>query len=246
MALNTRLSAPSYKIYEPDALDVALSNRVLDPLQGGIAGAMLLAHGVDNTNAQKQYLESSDKFNQMARGLDAMEIAQKHKEAAMKIGGTLVQHGEDPTNIQGMEDVFRNVNGSLLPGLLRSKIGAEIAGIGAKANADRNASMDTVQETYTDPGTGVTRTVTHKGKAGRIDIPDRGSVDPTASTPIPNANPATAKAATNQIIQRAAAAVGASDVSQLSGGKDAGGNYVIKNTASGKTATFDSSGKQLR
>lgn len=239
MALNTRLSAPTYKIFEPNALDVALSQRVLDPLQGGIAGAMLLSHSVDNQNAQQQYLASSDKFNQMARGLDAMEIAQKHREAAMKIGGTMVEHGEDPTNIQSMEDVFKNVGGSLLPGLLRSKIQSEIAANGAKANADRGASMDTVKRTYTDPGTNETIEVTSKGKAGRIDIPARTTVDPAGSTPIP-ASPNAPVAAKNAIEQRVIAATGTS--TPVYKGQDATGNHIFANPASGKKVVVDKSG----
>lgn len=241
MALSTRLSAPSYKIYEPDALDVALSQRVLDPLQGGIAGAMLLNHGLENQAAQQQYLASSDKFNKMAQGLDAMEIAQKHREAAMKIGGQLVEHGEDPTNVQGMEDVFRNPRGSLLPGLLRNKILAETSAAG---RAHIPIDKETTSEQQYNPATDTVTTHKYQG-APRQSTP----VNNTGSTPMPSSSPATSNAAMQQqIIKRGMAAVGATDPSQVAFGRDGSGGYVVKNLATpNKPAVkFDVTGTQGR
>lgn len=243
MALNTRLSAPSYKIYEPDALDVALSNRVLDPLQGGIAGAMLLAHGIQNENAQKQYLADSGKFNIDARNLDAMEIAQKSHEARLKLAPGMMEHGINAGDIIGIEDLLRpgGIQSNDAAALFRAKTMAEI---GAHNRSGGSGGGVKEQTTETSAPLGSDSVIQH-----RYSGPPRNPVapvDPTVSTPIPNNNPNAAKAGTAQIIQRAAAAVGANDPSQLGGGRDTSGNFVFKNTASGKTATFDSSGKQLR
>lgn len=248
MAVNTRLSAPTYKIFEPDALDVMLSQHVLDPLQGGLAGAMLLNHRNDTQQGQQDFLASNEKFNQMARGLDAMEIAQKSHEARLKLAPGLMEHGTDANTIRGIEDLLtpEGILGNKSASLYQGKTAAEIAALNAKANADRSGQMITNKETYTDPGTNTTREITYKGKPGSVTMPPaRAQVDPTVSTPTPAA-PSAPTAQTGQIVQRAMAAVGASDPSQIQAGRDATGNYIVKNAASGKTATFDQTGKQIR
>jgi hypothetical protein len=247
MAINTRTAAPQYKIYEPDQLDVALSQKVLDPLQGGIAGAMLLNHRAETDQNIDRFTADQNRFNNMAAGLDAMEIAQKSKEARMKLAPSMMEHGINAKDIHGIEDLLTpgGIQGNDAATLFGDKTRAEIAAALAKASADRSGSMDTVKETYTDPGTNVTREITHKGKAGRIDVPERAPIDPTASTPIPTA-PNVAATQGNALAARAAAAVGASDPKQIQATKDASGNYVIKNSVSGKTATFDPQGKQIR
>lgn len=243
MAVNTRLTAPSYKIFEPDALDVALSNKVLDPLQGGIAGAMLLSHNADQAASQQQFLDRTDKFNEMARGLDAMEIAQKSQEARMKLAPGLLEHGTNAADILGISDILtpNGIRSNDAATLFGDKTRAEIASALAKAAHAGDGTKETTTENTVDAGTGTM--IAHKyGGAPRVAAP---VVDPTVSTAVPTSTKAPT-VQVNQTVQRAIAAVGASDPSQIAGGKDASGNFIIKNTATGKTATFDPTGKQIR
>lgn len=243
MAVNTRLTAPSYKIFEPDALDVALSNKVLDPLQGGIAGAMLLSHNADQAASQQQFLDRTDKFNEMARGLDALEIAQKAQSERVKAIPSLLEHGTNAYNIKDIDSLLtpEGVAANTTAGLFGDKTRAEIAAALARAAHAGDGTKETTTENTVDAGTGTM--IAHKyGGAPRVAAP---VVDPTVSTAVPTSTKAPT-VQVNQTVQRAIAAVGASDPSQIAGGKDASGNFIIKNTATGKTATFDPTGKQIR
>src|SRR5712664_4062961 len=108
MPVTTRMSAPNYKIFEPDALDAIYAKGNLDPIMGGISYAFGNAHKMDNQIAAGQTLEAQDKFNKMAANLDAMEITNKTKQEALKIGGKLMELGEDPTKVLGSGDIYTN------------------------------------------------------------------------------------------------------------------------------------------
>lgn len=241
MAVNTRLSAPTYKIFEPDALDVMLSQHVLDPLQGGLAGSMLLTHKLESQNNQQQYMESNDKFNSIARGLDAMEIAQKHKEARMKLAPGLLEHGTDAQDILGIEDLLSQsgILGNKTASMFQNKNAAEIAALGAKANADRSGSMDTNKQTWVDPATGVVHEVTNKGRG--ISTPKPASIDMQSSTPVPTSGN-TPVVNQQQTSTRAKAAIGPDAVLV----KTEGGIQYWSSPTTKKMGAFDSNGKMIR
>lgn len=169
MTVSTRLNAPNYKIFEPDALDSIYAKGNLDPIMGGISYAFGSANKQNAEVNQANYLASQDKFNKMAANLDAAEIAQKQREAAMKIAGALIGHGEGPDKLQGGSDIYNNVNDALLPGLLRNKLSAEANAANSKASADRNGPALTNTRTYEVDG--VTYTVQDKSKGGSVAVP---------------------------------------------------------------------------
>lgn len=239
MTVSTRITAPNYKIFEPDALDAIYAKGNLDPIMGGISYAFGNAHKAEGVNNQQDYMQSQDKFNRMAAGLDAMEIDQKRKEAAMKIAGTLIGHGEDPTKLQGGADIYTNPGDNLLPGMLRNKIASEINKNNSGASADRSKDSDTVKETYVEPGSNKVVEVTHKGKPGSVQIPSGPGVNPKGSTPIaPNAN--SGGNLQEQISIRAKAAAGP-DAKLI---QEANGATLWKGSKG--IVTFDPTGKQVR
>lgn len=158
MTVLTRTSAPSYKIFEPDALDQIYAKGSLDPIMGGISYAFGSAHKQEAAGNQQQYLASQERFNRMAATLDAMEMDSKTKQAALKIGGELIAKGEDPAKIIGGDLIYGDPAQNLLPGLLRDKIRSEINQNNApKGGGDKNKVVDTY------PYGGGTRTVTTAG-----------------------------------------------------------------------------------
>lgn len=239
MTVSTRLNAPNYKIFEPDAIDAIYAKGNLDPIMGGISYAFGNAHKAEAANNQQDYLASQDKFNRMAAALDAMDIDAKRKAEALKIGGRLIEHGEDPTKVLGSGDIYADPANSLLPGLLRKKIQSEIDRNGAAANADRTRDSDTYKETYVEPGSNRVIEKTSKRKPGQLDMSSGPGASPTGSTPVqPNAN-----AGSNlkqQIEMRAKAAAGADAklVAEQNGATLWKGSKGI--------VTFDPTGKQVR
>lgn len=239
MTVSTRTSAPSYKIFEPDALDQIYAKGNLDPIMGGISYAFGSAHKQEAAGNQQQYLASQERFNKMAATLDAMEMDSKTKQAALKIGGELIAKGEDPTKIIGSDLIYGNPNDSLVPGLMRRKTESEI-----NANNSKGAGggeKDTYTESWTDPASGKDYVVKRQGSPsviGPAPTKSTGTNAPAGSTPI-----ASKAGTTNaqQIEVRAKAAAG----------PDA---KIIQSSPSGATlwagskgtATFDPSGKQVR
>lgn len=207
MTVSTRLTAPNYKIFEPDSLDAIYAKGNLDPIMGGISYAFGSAHKQEAANNQSSYLESQDKFNRMAAALDAMEIDSKTKQEAMKLGIGLIKDGEDPTKILGAGMVYANPADSSLPALKRGELQASINQKNSAASADRGKDSMTVQESYTPPGGNKSITITHKGKPGSVPIPAGYVIDPKTSTPVqPNANAGAVNA--QQIKARAEAIAG--------------------------------------
>ena len=241
MTVSTRTSAPSYKIFEPDALDAVYAKGVIsDPIMGGIAGAMGLAHDMSKSRNQDNYLKSQDDFNRMAANLDAMEMDSKTKQAALKIGGELIGKGEDPTKIIGSDLIYGDPAQNLLPGLLRNKIQSDI-----NANNSKGAGggeKDTYTESWTDPATGKDHVIKRQGSPTNLGPPPTAPATktggPAGSTPIPSK---TGTTNAQQIEARAKAAAG----------PDA---KIVQTSPSGAslwagskgTATFDPSGKQVR
>ena len=177
MTVSTRTSAPSYKIFDPDALDVAYANGVIsNPVMGGIASAAGITHSMSKMRNQDNYLASQEKFNEMAATLDAMEMDSKTKQKMMEVAGTLISKGEGPANVLGGSDIYNgNPAGALLPGLLRDKIAAETAAAG-RSGSGGDGKAKTV-DTY-PYGEGM-RTVTTPGAPAPAPVtlaPDRKSV----------------------------------------------------------------------
>lgn len=243
MAVSTRMAAPNYKVFEPDALDQIYAQKSLDPVMGGIAWAMGNAHKGEAGRAQQEFSGQQDQYNKMASRLDAMDIAQKQKEAALKIAGALAEKGEDPTNLQGMDSVYANPGASLLPGLLRNNIQSEIAHNMRNPSGAGGGEVNTVQETHTDAGTGDTVVTTKKGKG--VVIPERPTVDPTASTPIVKTPEAAASSATanQQRIAAQAKTIVGPDAHIV---KEVEGHTLWTNGAGNKIAIFDPNGKMVR
>lgn len=249
MAVNTRLSAPNYRIFEPDTLDAIYAKGMLDPQEGGIAAALANAHTVEKGMDTDRALAEQDRFNAMARGLDAMEINQRTVGERMKIAPSLLEHGTNAGDILGIQDILTpgGIQNNDAAGLFQGKTRAEIAALNAKANADRLAGVDTVKDTYQDLGRGVTTEVTHRGRAGTIAVPTRAPIDTTGSTPVPppSANPNAASAAQQAYGQRVIAAVGTDKPTVIVDAKS--GNHVYTNPANGRVVAFDpKTGNQVR
>lgn len=178
MTVNTRLVAPNYKIFEPDALDVALSNKVLDPLQGGIAGAMLLTHNRESALAQQDYTGQLDRFNSMARGLDAMEMEHKTKQEGMKLAPGLMEHGTSAKDIIGIENILNpsGIQADDAATAFKAWNDARIAEARAKA-ANAGAGHDVKEQT----------TENQVDAAGNVTVAHRYGGPPRVA---PNPNPA--------------------------------------------------------
>lgn len=239
MAVSTRLTAPNYKIFEPDQLDAIYAKGNLDPIMGGISYAFGSAHKAEAAGNQADYMQSQDKFNKMAAALDAMEIDSKTKQEAMKIAGTLIGHGEDPTKLQGGASIYNNATDSLLPGLLRGKIQSEISKNQAAGTADRNKDSDTYKTTTVDPGTGTVVEQTSKRKPGQLDMtPPNAGGNPKESTPIPQKDNS---AVLQQQIQTRAKAAAGPDAKLI----DSANGATLWKGSKG-IVTFDPTGKQVR
>jgi hypothetical protein len=170
MAVSTRTSAPSYKIFEPDALDTTYAKGVIsDPVMGGIAGAMGLAHDMSKMRNQDNYLASQEKFNKMAGNLDAMEIAQKQKAEILKAATTLLGHGAPTTSLEpGALSGLYNQQGYLddtLGKSLRDLNAAKAEGARSGGGGSEGKDYYTVQSPVILPdGTVGTETVRTQGK----------------------------------------------------------------------------------
>lgn len=239
MAVSTRMTAPNYKIFEPDSLDAIYAKGNLDPIMGGISYAFGNAHKAEAAGNQADYMQSQEKFNKMAAALDAMEIDSKTKQEALKIGGKLVELGEDPTKVLGSEGIYSNPADSLLPGLLRGKIQSEITRNNAAGTADRNKDTDTFKTTTVDPATGTVVEQTSKRKPGQLDMtPPNAGGNPKGSTPIPQKDNS---AVLQQQIQTRAKAVAGPDAKLI----DSANGATLWKGSKG-IVTFDPTGKQVR
>lgn len=152
MPVNTRMSPPSYKVFEPDALDAIYAKGQLDPVMGGIAYAFRKAHEGDSERAQADYLASQDRYNAMARDLDALEAKQRQDLAL----ATVYAKSEDPLGVL-KQDVLRSI---------AARNNASAANAGANSGP-----MTTVQNTYVTPE-GQT-VVTQRGRGNSVPIPQR-------------------------------------------------------------------------
>lgn len=251
MAVSTRLAPPNYKIYEPDSLDTIYAQKLFDPLEGGIAGAMMAAKGITDQGKQQNITDQQNSYNAMARSLDALEIGQKSQEARMKLAPGLLEHGTDAKDILGIDDILTpgGIAGNTASTAFQDLNKAKIAEALAKAAHAGDSGADTVQTQHTDPGTLNTIITTQKRKPGVLDLgtpsPTSAPLDPGTSTPA-GVNPNAAQLDRRALAQRGIAAVGATDPKQFSAGQNTDGSFTFKNTANGKTATFDSNGKQIR
>ena len=251
MAVSTRMAAPNYKIFEPDTLDAIYAQKMFDPIYGGFAGAMGIAHKMDSAGNAEQALAAQDRFNTMASNLDKLEMTEKTKQEGMKQAGHLAGLGESPDLLTGGGDIYTDPTKSLLPGLLRGKIQAQTAAELAKASADRAAGKEseTYQEQYNTVGGertgGSTVTRTFKGKPGGTAISGSGAtnppqIDPKGSTPTPN-NPTAPVVNQQQVQARAKAAAGPDAVMR---GQNPDGSTLW---AGSKGAyAFDGNGKMYR
>lgn len=242
MPVTTRIAAPNYKIYEPDALDAIYAKGNLDPIMGGISYAFGNAKKLNSSMDQEDFIRQQAQYNRMAAALDAMEIDSKTKQEALKIGGSLIAKGEDPTKVIGGYLIYNNPADNSLPGLERGVLSSKIAAQSAATSADRGKDMDTVTTKTQDPNTpGIETTVTSKRKPGStnpvVTVPN--TIDPRTSTPVLD-NPRNAEA---QIRARISAAVGTDKPAVKDAG---GGKFIVTNPQNNKSAIFDSKGNQVR
>lgn len=247
MAVSTRMAAPNYKIYEPDALDAIYAKGNLDPIMGGISYAFGQAKRQNTAMDQEEFMRQQAQYNKMAAALDAMEIDAKTKTEAMKIGGDLILKGEDPTKVLAGDSIYKNSGDSLLPGMLRNKIAADTAASGSRSSGD---GLDTVTVKETTVPAGENRTVetTRKMKVGK----DTGPTVPPAGTAA-NPKAVTSSVQNNNTVEqraaRIAAALGTKDVNQLQVAPDPKnpGRAVVTNKATGVSKSFDlSTGNETR
>lgn len=208
MAVTTRIAAPNYKIYEPDSLDAIYAKGNLDPVMGGISYAFGNAHKLNTSMDQEQFIQQQDRYNKMAAALDAMEISEKTKQEAMKIGGELIGKGEDPSKVRGGSAVYNDTGDSLLPGALRGKINAETNALNAKAaGGGSGGDVETHQTSHTIGGVTYTDTVKGKRPTGTaVGAPNPSVAPPNGSTPMPATSPAVTK---EQTIARITTIIGA-------------------------------------
>lgn len=251
MTVTTRTVAPSYRIFEPDALDqIYARTAATDPIMGGIANAFGIANRMNKEGSQNQYLASQERFNKMAAALDMMEMQEKRKTEALKIGGTLIGKGEDPTKVIGSDSIYSNPSDSLLPGLMRGLIAAKTVGAAnGGGGGGGTKEYDTIAETSRDIATGREITTTKRRAPGAIDSTSPGGPkpDPSKSTAVPsNVNKNVAQ--DKQVEARAKAALGGNAV--LAAQQNGATLWVNPNKrdSAGKpmTVTFDSTGKQVR
>lgn len=249
MTVTTRMQAPSYQIFNPDALDQIYASKVAsDPIMGGIAYTLGAAHKMNKAGTQDQYLASQERFNRMAMALDAMEMQEKRKTKAMEIGGGLVKEGFDPANIPSSAEYLSAPDPmtDLIRSLVRAKTANQLSGGGGGGTKE----YDTVQTTRTIPGTQTTETITERrapgSKTPRTAGPSAGIPAtpnaPVPSTPVgPNAN----AGAVNQEQQRLhATAVVGKDARPIATRPD--GAVLWGSPTTGRTIAFTATGKEPR
>jgi hypothetical protein len=148
MTVSTRTSAPSYKIFEPDALDAVYAKGVIsDPIMGGIAGAMGLAHDMSKSRNQDNYLKSQADFNKMAANLDLAEMDSKRKIELLKGAVDLIGKGAPTTSLEpgALSGLYTQ------EGYGKDTLGRSIRDLNAaKAEGARNGGESGGKDSYTD------------------------------------------------------------------------------------------------
>jgi hypothetical protein len=235
MTASTRTSAPSYKIFEPDALDQIYAKGNLDPIMGGISYAFGSAHKQEAAGNQDRYLQSQEKFNRMAATLDAMEMDSKTKQKALEIGGQLIAKGEDPTKIIGSDLIYGDPAQNLLPGLLRDKIQSEIN----SNNAPKGGGDGKAKTVDTFPYGEGTRTVTTPG----VPAEARPSEPATKPGSTPAAPKDKSSAIAQGVVKTAITTLGQD--AQWTATKD-GGSKWMSPSKPGVTLEFDKNGVAKR
>ena len=239
MTVTTRTSAPSYKIFEPDVLDQIYANKVFDPVMGGFAGALGSFHKMNKAGYQDDYLASQEKFNKMAGNIDAMEIAQKQKEALLKGAVQLLGHGAattdfDPGSVSGLLTA-QGYQNDTLGKAIRDKMIAEAQRARA-GDGDKLKSI--IKYSTTPPGTNQTIEETYQYKPGEVLPPSRvRATNPTGSTSVStNAN---ATATTREQVAILAKAAAGPDAKLMQQSPEGASLWA----GSKGTAVFDPNGK---
>ena len=232
MAVTTRMAAPSYKIYEPDALDAIYAKGSLDPIMGGIAGAMGIAKRQNTIMDQEEFVRQQDRYNKMAANLDAMEIDSKTKQEALKEGVKLIMHGTDASGVKGIENI-------LTPGAIGANDTASLYKTKVLADAAKGSGGgDGGKESWTERWTanGKDYEVKHQGKPGATGAPSSPVVEPKDVTAT-NQN----KNTDSQKAQRILMAVGAKSDKDISFTNDPANpkNIIVTNKANGTVKKFD-------
>ena len=182
MTVSTRTSAPSYKIFEPDALDAVYAKGVIsDPIMGGIAGAMGLAHDMSKSRNQDNYLKSQDDFNRMAANLDLAEMDSKRKIELLKSAVDLIGKGAPTTDLNpgALDGLYHG------QGYLADTLGKSLRNLNdAKAEGARNGGGGGSggKDSYTDQ----IPFINADGTSGMRTVKKYGT--PPASTPAGGAN----------------------------------------------------------
>lgn len=146
MTVSTRTSAPSYKIFEPDALDQIYAKGALDPMMGGIAGSLALSHGANKAGYQDRYLASQKEFNNLAANLDMAEMDNRRKIELLKGAVDLIGKGAatpdlDPGSLVGLYTA---------PGYQNDTLGKSLRDLNAaKAQGARASGASTNKDYYT-------------------------------------------------------------------------------------------------
>lgn len=229
MTVSTRTSAPSYKIFEPDALDAIYAKGNLDPIMGGISYAFGSAHKMDKAGYQDQYLASQERFNKMAAGLDALEMSSKQKTELLKGAIDLIGKGESPAKLFGGNEVYRNDQDALLPGLMAQKAAGSGGSGGTKETETHELTGATEDGTYK---------ISRKGPPGTVSgvVPPK-DVKP-GSTPISGA--ANSDASKAQAIVKTATQLLGPDVGFV---KKPDGSVIARSASQpGRELQFDQNG----
>lgn len=184
MTVTTRTAAPSYKIFEPDALDQILQGAMIKPgPEAAFAGALNTTHTLDKAANAKQFLQDQDRYNQMAAGLEVLGIDQKRKEAAMKLIPGLMAHGADAGDIRYISELLNpaGIAKNDIANLFKAESASKVAKNYADANAERG-TPDTYTVGTTDTASGETRTLKRVLRKGESAPTSSSSADMTGST----------------------------------------------------------------
>ena len=132
------IAAP--QIFGSDPLEQQFAKGVIggDPGQSGIAGALMLAAGLNRERHQDTYLTALAESNRMASLLEKQNQAAETQREALKMGPAYANAGIDPTTVPLIGQLYNDPSAPLarLPsGLHNQKTMAEIA----KLNADSAA-----------------------------------------------------------------------------------------------------------
>ena len=230
MTVSTRTSAPSYKIFDPDALDQIYAKGALDPMMGGIAGSLALSHGANKAGYQDRYLASQKEFNNLAANLDMAEMDNKRKIELLKGAVDLIGKGAatpdlDPGSLAGLYTA---------QGYQKDTLGQSLRNLNAaKAQGARASGASTNKDSYTDQSP----IINDDGTPGMRTIKKYGT--PPTSAPAGGAS----NVITQNVVKTVAAALGPDAQGQRTSD---GGTKWTSPSKPGVVIAFDAQGNAKR